>query len=274
MKKVLFCISVVSLALLSCKKDRLASTAEILKTAEDNALMEGEYNQIYEYSDRAVNYLETNKGLKAGDSLDILPPCAKIITDSILRVLTIDFGDDKCLCKDGLSRQGQIIINYDSVYTVPGSKISVRLQDYFANDTRFDGNKTIVNEGGGTYTYTVRNAKAFTAGGVISWKTDAIIKRIAGNNTPKTAFDDIYEVTGASVGVNRTGKSFTAETTIPLLRRIELGCIRNYVVGTIRLEDEDNNFLELDYDPYRNAACDKIASVNINDDFQREITLR
>lgn len=274
MKKVLICLAAATIALSACKKDRIESAVEILKTAEDNALMEAEYNQVYEYSDRAFNYLDINNQLKSGDSLDILPPCAELLHDSVLQVLTIDFGDDKCLCKDGLYRRGQIIVNYDTNYRETNGQISVQLKDYFVNNNAYSGTKTIINRGGGKYEYRVRNAQAYTSNGTIKWQTDAIITRTKGHGTVNNAFDDTYEVTGTSSGVNRAGKSYTAETTIPLKRIIQLGCIRNYVAGFIRVEDEDDNFLEIDYDPFRDEACDKIATVNINDDYTREITLR
>jgi hypothetical protein len=45
-----------------------------------------------------------------------------------------------------------------------------------------------------------------------------------------------------------------------LLKRLQQGCARTFVKGVIAIENEDSrNPLEVDFDPFNNAACDRTA---------------
>jgi hypothetical protein len=50
----------------------------------------------------------------------------------------------------------------------------------------------------------------------------------------------------------------------PLLKKLELGCASTFISGVVTIENETGGILILDYDPYNDQACDKVARVTIN----------
>lgn len=279
---------IACIGLVSCEKTKQENAEAIRQTADDNAYISGEFFALFDLSDNVSRDDEVNnliagnvtKDSKLKKASPYLPDCATATFSSETKTLIIDYGDTNCLCKDGLYRRGLIQLNYNGQYLDSGSFVQVSLNNYFVQDIKFNGTKTIRNLGNdnGNYrfAYEVRNASAETENGTITWETDAEIEKIAGDNTIFNPFDDIYLTTGSSAGVNRNGVSYTANVTTPLKKRIELNaaCLKHYVSGVIRLDDENGNFLEFDYDPIGGEPCDRIARVNINDDFMEDITLR
>ena len=273
---------------MSCKADKLKNATEILRTAEDNAIMSSEFSSLYETSQNTANSEQgaaiafEGKGIseRSFKSNLFLPECAELIVDTAQSRITIDYGNINCLCNDGLYRKGKVMLQFNSDFREVGSSINLSLDNYFVSDVEFQGTKTITNMGEENgiqnFAYEVRNAKAITENGDITWETDATISKIEGVDTPNNPFDDIYLTEATATGVNKRGKNFTATTPTVLKKRMELNaaCLRHYVSGVIRLVDEDDNFLEVDYNHLDNEACDRYARVNINDDFERVITLR
>lgn len=287
-KSLFLIVAVIGMAFMSCKGDKLKDATEILRTAEDNATMSSEFSSLYETSQNTANSEQgaaiafDGKGIseRSFKSNLFLPECAELILDTAQSKITIDYGNMNCLCKDGLYRRGKVMLQFNGNFREEGSSINLSLDNYFVSDIEFQGTKSITNmgeeNGVQNFTYQVRNAKAITENGDITWETDATISKVEGLDTPNNPFDDVYLTDATASGTNKRGKDFTATTPTILKKRMELNaaCLRHYVSGEIRLVDEDDNFLEVDYDHLGNEACDRYAKVNINDDFERVITLR
>ncbi len=280
MKKILvFSLALITLfALQSClKKD---DVVELLESGEDQSLLENEFAVIFDNVDNTASTENAGGRIEAAE---ILPPCATVTYVAASRTLTIDFGTDYCLCKDGRSRKGKILSVFSGKHRQVGSSISTTLQDYYVKnlqgtEVKFEATKTITytaktNEGS-TYSYTVSNAKAITPNGTISWQTNATIQRTKGDATVLNPWDDEYMVTATSSGINRRGMAFTVTTSQPLKKKIQAGCAANFVSGILVLTNSDNNKLTLDYDPDKNEACDKIATIQFNNRPPRRIILK
>lgn len=245
-------------------------------SAQDQALFENEFSAVFDQIDE-VGRNDEDMGGRV--ETELLPFCADASYDASTGTLTIDYGQDGCLCKDGRIRKGTVTAVFDGKYRTEGTTVTVSLANYMVNDIAVEGSKTITNLGNESgnfrYSYAVRNARiTLEDGTTVSWRTDATVERTEGEGT-LTPWDDVYLVTGNSTGVNRRGTNFTVDTQTPLTKKIELGCLRNFVSGILTITDLDNdNVMELNYDPDNDQACDKRATVRFNDGNEFDITLR
>lgn len=287
--KGIFLFSVLSVLLFSaCEKSKEARAKAIIETAEDNGTMSAEYNAIFDLSDNVsrdedLNQLIAGKpGAKApftSKANAFLPDCATASFDTATSTLSIDYGTTNCLCKDGRYRKGLLTLTYEGQYLDSGSAVKLALFDYYVQDIKFNGTKTITNLGNASgsyrFAYEVKNASAETENGTITWETFAEITKTAGNETPFWPFDDVYLVTGDSRGTNRNGVDYTVSTTVPLKKRNEfnIACLKHYVSGVLRLEDNEDNFILIDYDPVGGEPCDLVARININGDYEENFNL-
>lgn len=272
MKKLIVLLG-MSVMILSCRKDKVQDAVDITQTANDQAQVENEFNSIFETAD---GVLREDPEFK--DANDALPSCASVSKDTVNKILTIDFGTNNCLCKDGLYRRGKILIHHSGKYKSAGAVISISLDNYYVNDNQVKGTKTITNLGNASghykFSYEVKDASiTFTDGTVRAWSKNAIVERVEGEDTPAIS-DDVFMVTGTSAGTNRKGRTFTGETTTPLKKIVQLGCARNFVSGVVKITDSEGNTLVLNYDPIGGEPCDKIAEVTINGGTPKRITLR
>ena len=272
--KILIIIILMTAAVIaSCNKHEKGDPVEapvtnLQQISEDHNIMNNEFNSIFNTVDNAAN---EDSLISGKTTVSILPACAGRLFDAATKTLIIDFGETDCMCGDGLKRRGKIKAAFDGKYRAKGTTVTITLEDYFVENIEFKGTKIIENQGNGSgnfkYAYIVLDAQATTAGGTISWDTEATIERVEGDNT-LTPWDDVYEGIGSSNGVNRDGNPFTVviDPASPLVRKISMDplCWRNFVAGMLTIEDDKNNIFKLDYDPYKDQLCDKVAQLVIN----------
>lgn len=273
MKKIILILAAASLVAVSCRKDKAADVVDITQTANDQAQVENEFNSVFETADGVLREDPEFKGVS-----EVLPLCATVSKDSVTKTLTIDFGNDNCLCKDGLYRRGKIIIHHEGKYRTVGAVITIELDNYYVNDNWVQGTKTITNLGNASgnykFSFEVKDASiTFSDGTVRKWNKSAVVERIEGEGTI-TPLDDVFLITGNSIGTNRKGRDYNAVTTSPLKKKIQMGCARNFVSGVITITDSEGNTMVINYDPIGGEPCDKIAEVTINGGTPKRITLR
>ena len=267
---------VFAFSLFSCglTKEELLNLTD---SAQDQALLENEFSAIFDQVDE-ISREDDDIGGRI-EASELLPTCASGNYDASTQTLTIDFGAAGCLCMDGRIRRGKVVAVFDGKYRTKGAVTTVSLDSYSVDGLSVEGTNTITNLGNAAghfaYSYEVRGAKVMLEdGATVTWMTDATVERIEGDGT-LTIWDDVYLATGSSTGVNRRGINFTANTQTPLKKRIEVGCLRNFVSGVLEIRDEDNgNKMTLDYDPEGGESCDKKATVQFNDGNEFEILLR
>lgn len=259
------------LLLTGCRENPNGTALESIVSATDNAAVESEFSNIFEFVDDEGS---SNKALgKTVRSEELRPDCAVVSVDTVTRTMTMDFGDENCLCKDGLYRRGRIIAQFTGKYHEAGSSVSVSLENYFVQDQRVEGSKTLTRTSDSSWTVQVTGAELTTKEGVtLAWSSERMVTRVSGQGTP-SPWDDVYSYTGSAVGVNRNGVEYTATIDEPLVRKIQIGCMRNFVDGVLSVTDGNGRTMTLDYDPVGGAPCDKTAEVTINGE-TRTITLR
>ncbi|MFK5856824.1 MAG: hypothetical protein QM503_11880 [Bacteroidota bacterium] len=247
----------------SCKKDD-QQVIDDTSAAADDAFAEGIYTNATSIADEA--YANGAGGLKAGDETSqFLSGCATVTLDTTVmpRVLTIDFGDTNCLCRDGRYRRGKILVSFTGRYRVPGTVITYGFDEYHVNDNHVDGTKVITNMGpndAGNLYYSIEIVGVIyraNDGGTISWNSSREREWVEGADT-WIRMDDVYLITGTADGIRANGLTWEREIINPL--RVELSC-RWIVSGTVEIQPENLPLRILDYG---SGECDNIATVLVN----------
>ena len=256
-------------SLTGCRKEKEEVTPEMtFESAEDNARIESES----ETSQNFIDIESADPNLRAGlpSQTNNLPACASRTWDAANSTLTINFGPNNCLCKDGRYRRGILTATFAGQWRTVGSSVTIKKFNYFVDDNEHFGTRVITfvnNENGSAnYKYHVAVTGAginFTDGSSRNWNAQRDIERIAGQGTPPIT-DDEYLVTGTSAGTNRRNVGFTTVIGQPLKKVFRQGCFRNFISGTVTITNSNNKTMLLNYDPANNEACDKTASVTAN----------
>jgi len=260
--------AIVCTALLfsSCKKDSSSNDSDT-ESAENNALAESSFNDVTTISDQAALSGSVNMRVSAADREDgsLGSGCATVTVDtvSVPHIITIDFGATNCVCNDGRSRRGKIILSYTGRYKEAGTVISISFNNYFVNDNQLTGTKKITNLGlntAGNLVYKIEvNGQVIKAnnGGTVTWVSTRQREWIAGSGTPLVLSDDVYSITGNATGTNANGKTYTITITKPLIRKMTC---RWFESGTLDVTPEGKPTRTLDYG---NTGCDANATVTI-----------
>jgi hypothetical protein len=267
------------IVMLACKKDKKDEDLSAFEqTAKDQALMETEMGNVFQIGNE-LGLLESYEDLsKQGPAYSgSLPQCANLVYTANSNSLLVDFGSAPCVCKDGITRQGRYSMTFvNGDYQDKDAVLTINFINYVVENVSYTGQIQITNKAGAgavSVLYEVLNAKAKTPSGTISWQSNFTINKTGGGGTP-SVLDDVYSIVGSSLGINRKGISFSAEISKPLKKKIKLGCATTYVSGIVDFEDSEKNFVVLDYDPFYDEACDKIATVKINNRVAIEFLVR
>jgi len=252
----------IALIVSSCKKDEIE--LEDTTISQDDAYAEKTFEDVSDMSDEAYD-IGTGNHLKAfpGERM-FLSECATVTLDTSVfpRELTIDFGEENCLCRDGKYRRGKIIMTFNGRYRHPGTVITTGFEDYYVNDNSVEGTKVVTNMGendNGNLYFTIEVVGVIQRedGSTFSWNSSREREWIQGSDTGNR-WDDIYLITGTAEGIRPNGLTWEREIIIPL--RVELAC-RFIVSGSIELRPEGRPVRLLDYG---DGACDNEATVTIN----------
>lgn len=266
-----------------CKKEtETPPTTDTVESAEDNAKMESEMNNVMD----VVNAAQKNSFGKTSQN-DFLPPCATITVDSLSnpKTKTITFSDPNgvngaCLCNDGVYRKGSIKVAFYGEKDQPGFQRIITLVDYYAGpaaETNFMGTKTWTYEGmdgdAKKFTVKVEGGKAVNAQGTATWQCQQTVWQTKGLDTPEI-IDDAYLVRGTGAGVNRKGVSYSTaiDENKPLVKDFDkcgwqIGDHKlrgRFISGVSTLTNSNGKTMTLDYDPIGGEPCDRIARITIN----------
>lgn len=250
-----------TLAFTACQKEEDVQESIDVESAEANAIADLEMASVDEFVEDVISAEPQLNGRVAAP--ESLPDCATRTYNSDTRTVTIDFGTTNCLCRDGKSRRGKIVSKFEGRPHQEGSKVITTLVDYYVNDMRITGTRTVTYVSRNKKNVVVLDASIATPGGTITWRAERVIERIAGGDTPQMT-DDIYLLNSRAAGVNRRGVAYTSVTEQPLKRVLAVGCARHFVSGIILIKNENGHTLKLNYDPTGGEPCDNIAEVTLN----------
>lgn len=262
----------IALAFSSCKQTTEPTTSANTQSSEDNALIDGEFSAIFSMASSqgdVTNSTEAEKKANgiAGekDKSDLLPSCATVTIDSIAKEILIDFGSQNCLCKDGLYRRGKVKMKLTGVWKNIGSSFSITLIDYYVQDMKVTGTKTVTILTSTSFLVMVDNATMVTPKGTLSWASNHTIKQIKGFGTKNTTMDDEFEILGGSSGTNSEGVFYTVtiDSLNPLIKRISCKQ-KDFVAGILTIQNDKGKTLVVNYDPQNAKGCNKNATCTVN----------
>lgn len=267
----------------ACKKDDSGTVQQVLDSAKDNSDAENEFSAIFRYMDDR----HKNASGKTSGTDSLLPACAnvQIVQDQnnpVHWIITVNFGSTNCLCQDGALRRGALVGDYYGSWANDTTHWTVTTQNYYVNEVRVDGLKTVTYLGNSTghrrYRTLVNNAVlTYPDGTSATWSSDRITAFTAGDNTPLNLADDEFDVTGNANGVNRKGDAYTVTVATPLHYRMACllsGSTRHFVSGVLDISSGGNT-LRLNYDPSPpgGAPCDRKVTVQWNNNNPVEVVL-
>lgn len=203
--------------LTACNKENLTlgfENSEQMVASTDQTTAEDLYGDVEDQVDLAI---ETR-----GAGMDCPEVTVEPADGSYPRTITIDFGDG-CEGPNGRIRKGQIVVTVSDTMSNEGATRTVTFVDFYIDDAHIEGTKTLTNlgpnaDGNVTFQRTVEGQITFPNGDVATWEADHFITQIAGADTPPS-FDNVYEITGTSSGVNRHGKAYSTEILEPVIRK-------------------------------------------------------
>ena len=243
----------------SCNK----TTSDVSSQEAESTLAEKTYADVYQISQEADN--GSLNSYKTEEASDVMSSCATITRDTISspHTITVNFGTTNCLCEDGKNRRGAVVISYVGHYKDTGSVHNISFVDYYVNDNKVEGTKTVTNMGVNAAGYTYFNIhvdgriiKADGSGTVI-WTSDRVREWISGESTASRR-DDIYRVTGSATGTTASGEPFTANITTPLT--IDNSCRYRITAGVIENTRSSRGVRTIDYG---SGTCDDEATVTV-----------
>jgi hypothetical protein len=260
----------LSLAMIFATSCRKRSNNRSTTTSQDHSNAEAGFDDIFRVTESAIKDNDLEKGGSAFAS--IYGNCATITVTPPLpdttfpKTITIDFGDTNCEDAYGVNRRGVITAVITGKYRDVGTVITVTTQDYYLNDNKIEGTKTVENTGpnadGNTeFTVEISNATiTYADGDVTTYESSRVREWVIGESTDGLLgiLDDEYDITGTASGVDRNGRAYDMVVTSPL--RVAVLC-KWVKQGTVEIQPEDLYVRTVDFG---NGDCDATVAVEIN----------
>ena len=177
---------------------------------------------------------------------------------------TLDYGAENCECYySGNTKRGKIHVTLSDWWRNKGSLREITFENFYLNDNKLEGIKTILNTGlndNGNLTFSRKtdNAKlTYPDGNHMSWKCEKLSESIEGGDSFRFA-DDVWSVTGSGSGTNPDGKDYTMTITAQLI--YPNGCFYP-VSGIIEITTEGEAAKIINYGI---GECDNEATVTVD----------
>ena len=267
--KNLLIISLVAISLTSCMKNRLKKDQSALV----NYKIETAFDEMTNISDQAITgnmvYYKSGQVIFAKPGQNIAfekADCNVIITidtTSSPKSVTVDYGSSNCTCNDGKTRRGKIITTFTGQYIAPGTIITHTPVDYYVNDVKFEGTKTVQNMGTNAngqpyFNVQIDGTATLENGEVVDYTSTRVRTWTTGFNTLLNRFDDEYDITGTSEATFSSGGGYTGFTTSPI--KIKVGC-GFPVSGTLDITPTDKPVRQINYG---DGTCDYSFTVTVS----------
>jgi len=247
----------------SCNKDEVESGEVIAKTTVTDYI-----SMINSFSLTTIEELSTgdDDGLKSATISDCLTVTIHKNEDGEFwpRSWTFDYGTENCESIFGNEKRGMVHVSLSDWWKNEDSFREITFEDFYINDNKMEGVKTILNTGlneNGNLSFTkkVTDAKlTYVDGTSMTWNCEKVSEQVEGAETIIFA-DDVWSVTGGGSGVNIDEKSYTMTITAALI--YNSGCFYP-VSGIMEISTEGE---ELKVINYGDGECDNIITVTVGD---------
>jgi hypothetical protein len=240
---IVFVLLFAGFTFISCNKEKKSYDTSF---SQDNAYVESVFNNVSNIADEAFELSSNRSNLELATSY-YLSECTEVMLDLSTNpyVLSIDFGEENCLCNDGRYRRGKILTSFTGMYREPGTVITHTLENFFVDNDKVIGTMVVTNTGLNDQEYMQYDVEVdgqvhkANNGRIISWVSDRTREWIEGRESFEV-MDDVYLISGTASGESSDNVSagnttklmntWQMHTTSPL--RVALNC--NWVsAGTL-----------------------------------------
>jgi hypothetical protein len=266
---IAICVQFVIFSMVSCNKED-EENATYREAAKDQASADVLFSDVFNQVNLAAGQLEYDLFGPGFIKSDEDGGCATItITPWDIfnwpKTLTIDFGDTNCQGVDGKYRRGMITAVLTGRYRDSLTTITISPEDYFVNEFKVEGLKTVTNlghitDGKMTFAVIVQNALITNPDGEeFTWESERTRVWAEGEATAwPIVMDDVFEISGEATGTTYSNLNFFIQTTAPL--RVERDC-EWIVSGELQITPEGYATRTLNYG---DGDCDNKASLSVN----------
>ncbi|CAN5194145.1 hypothetical protein BH09BAC1_BH09BAC1_22840 [soil metagenome] len=264
--QLLLVLLAFALSFTACEKPKkvdyelLASDANISESINSDAY------RIVDQESRSGGFSD-NVGKTSSETISwvsSVDTCAMVTLNtnggSFPMTLTIDFGTG-CTDSYNITRKGKVIGVFSGFYTVAGSRIDVSFNNYYVNNHKVEGNKTITNQGRNAQqklAYQVVDANGRITkpdGGIITWESTRTHVWDSGESTLLWIYDDVYAITGTASGEISDGTPYGIRTITPVKKMVICPYLSE---GSITYSVDGDDIATVDYG---NGACDATANL-------------
>ena len=272
MKRILFSsillVSALALTFNSCKKNENPDTET--QSAVDNNVCEDEFTKI---APTVNNFGIKEQGVKSmlfrdrsacpmvyidpADTLDGFPITMDLIYDTTANAVgCADANDNKI-------RKGKITATFSDHWLNVGSKITIRLYNYYVKGANGDelhyevDSIVITHDAQYKMTTKVFGGKCTGPGWSLLWACSRSIEQTGGMGDTNPN-NDVFQITGSANGTNRQGKTYTVNITQALVKRTSCAWIES---GRSELTPQDLATRTVDFG---SGNCDDEATITIN----------
>lgn len=272
MKKILLKPAAIFIAGLffavSCSRDEVTPAEINNQFAEDEneAVFEAVLEKVDDQISKEIAKLEKYNYDVAATKSEPAEPCSAIIEvetppdSKFPKTISLDYGTG-CTDPDGNFRAGKIIVLITGPYWQKNTVRHSKLVDYIYNDLKIAGDRLQINKGtdeNGYYIFEVNHSiKIWTIAGdfLVERDWDRVRTYNRGSDLTTTADDEVW-VTGRTK-VERNGKEFVKEITVPLYRPLTCQHFQSGVITTYIKKEYKS---ELNYGSVTEGECDNTAS--------------
>lgn len=272
-----FSIAALAIMMVACEKSNTPLNTDDLNLADDDAVTEAMFDDVFNSADNAVQILDgiiKDGELGKGEIVVLADSCPMVTVEYLSetsKVITIDYGDG-CLGLWDQTRAGKIIITVNGFRKTEGSTRTLTFDNYYFNGIKIEGTRLTENLGENENANVVFSTTL--TGGLITFPNDTSVSResyrerewVAGYET-RIIWDDECFVTGYASGTTWEGKTF--ENTIKSALHWKRVC-KFFVSGVIEITKQGLEPFELDYG---DGECDALATLRRGDE-EKEIILR
>ncbi len=203
MKKYMIKVSAFVLALTvvftSCENDEVSVNPDN-ESIQESTMTESAVNDV-------VGIVNSSSSLKNAHETS----CGNFSFNQTNNTLSITFPETGCTGEDGVTRSGVINVQFSGVWQEMGSKAVITFEGYKRDGIELSGSLTMSFTATGalpSLSVTALNMSlTFEDGSTITW-TGSTTYTYNGLNTPADLTDDYFEISGASSGTTKEGKSF------------------------------------------------------------------
>ncbi len=276
MKKsiILYAAILGLVAMNSCKKNE-KEEYDNSSAPKSNAFIESSFDEMTNMSDQAINgdldfynFPKVTVIYASKDQANFVDkvPCNVILTIDTLnstKSVTIDWGSSNCDCNDGKQRRGKIVTTFTGKYRDSGTVITHTPVDYYVNDNKIAGTKTVTNMGTNAsgqpyFNISVNGTVSMTDGDVFTYSSTRVRTWTHGYTTLLNFSDDEFDISGTANASSTNGNGYSATITTPL--HVRMGCA--YIMsGVLEFTPTGKALRTINYGP---GTCDNTFTVTIN----------